>query len=140
MPYVLSSHLDNAIAMDDVPKLVPTNVYYLRFRWYCIQSDKKVAVCSVQPSELATLQCLECVKAKIPISKSYHCSAKCFSESWHHHNALHAAASAVHENGTKHDELFGRFGSIGGLVGSTSSSGIQNERGGSDVGYAMKLS
>jgi len=126
-PYVVSRRPDNAITTDDVPESAPVDGYYLRFRWYRIQSDKKVAVCSVHPSELATLQCLGCVKAKIPVSKSYHCSPKCFSDSWRHHRALHArAASAVLENGTEDDELFGRFGSTGGLVGSTSSSGIQN--------------
>jgi CCR4-NOT transcription complex subunit 6 len=92
-----------------------------------IQSDKNVAVCSVHPSELATIQCMECVKAKIPVSRSFHCSPKCYSDSWGHHRALHArAASAVHENGTEDDELFGGLGSTGGLVGSTSSSGIHN--------------
>lgn len=126
-PYVLSRRPDNSITTDDIPESAPVDGCYLRFRWYRIQSDKKVAVCSVHPSELATLQCLGCVKAKIPVSKSYHCSPKCFSDSWRHHRALHArAASAVHENGTEDDELFGRFGSTGGLVGSTSSTGIQN--------------
>lgn len=126
-PYVLSRRPDNSITTDDIPESAPVEGYYLRFRWYRIQSDKKVAVCSVHPSELATLQCLGCVKAKIPVSKSYHCSPKCFSDSWRHHRALHArAASAVNENGAEDDELYGRFGSTGGLVGSTSSTGIQN--------------
>ena len=129
-PSVLYRRPDNAITSDDVSESesAPVDGYYLRFRWYrIIQSDKKVAVCSVHPSELATVQCMECVKAKIPVSKSFHCSPKCYSDSWGHHRALHArAASAVHENETGDDELFGRLGSTGGLVGSTSSSGIHN--------------
>lgn len=134
LPYVLSRRPDNGITNDDFPESSPIDGYYLRFRWYRIQSDRKVAVCSVHPSELASLQCLGCVKAKIPATKSYHCSPKCFSDSWRHHRQLHArAASAVHENGTEDDELFGRFGSTGsailgtgGVVGSTSSTGVQN--------------
>ncbi|RVW22147.1 Carbon catabolite repressor protein 4-like 1 [Vitis vinifera] len=81
---------------------------------YRIQSDRKVAVCSVHPSEHATLQCLGCVKAKIPVAKSYHCSPKCFSDAWQHHRVLHdRAASAVNENGNEEEELFGRFNSTG---------------------------
>lgn len=79
---------------------------------YRIQSDKKVTLCSIHPSEQATLQCLGCVKAKIPVSKSYHCSPKCFSDAWQHHRVLHdRAASAVNENGNEEEELFGRFNS-----------------------------
>lgn len=77
---------------------------------YRIQNDKKVAICSIHPSEQATLQCLGCVKAKIPVAKSYHCSPKCFSDAWQHHRILHErAASAVTENGNEEEELFGRF-------------------------------
>ena len=58
------------------------------------------------------------MKAKIPVSKSYHYSPKCFSDSWHNHRALHAqAAGAIHEIGIEDDELFGIFGSTWGLVG-----------------------
>ncbi|KAJ6746105.1 CARBON CATABOLITE REPRESSOR PROTEIN 4 [Salix koriyanagi] len=91
---------------------------------YRIQSDRKVAVCSVHPSELATLQCLGCVKAKIPVAKSYHCSPKCFSDAWQHHRVLHdRAASAVNENGNEEEELFGRYNSSGSGVLNTSLSG-----------------
>lgn len=97
---------------------------------YRIQSDKKVAVCSVHPSEQATLQCLGCVKAKIPVSKSYHCSPKCFSDAWQHHRVLHdRAASAVNENGNDEEELFGRFnssGSAASLSGSASATSLTN--------------
>lgn len=100
---------------------------------YRIQSDRKVAICSVHPAEQATLQCLGCIKAKIPIAKSYHCSPKCFSDAWQHHRILHErAASAVNENGTEEEELFGRFNSSGsgvsntGLSGSTSSVSLNN--------------
>lgn len=101
--------------------------FILLFR-YRIQSDRKVAVCSVHPTEQATIQCLGCVKAKIPVAKSYHCSSRCFSDAWHHHRALHdRASSAVSENGAEEEELFGRFNSTGsgvlntGVTGSASS-------------------
>jgi len=81
---------------------------------YRVQSDKKVAVCSVHPSEQATLQCLGCLKAKIPVAKSYHCTPKCFSDAWQHHRVLHdRAASSGNENGNEEEELFGRFNNSG---------------------------
>ena len=102
-------------------------VFFCRYR---IQSDKKVAVCSVHPSEQATLQCLGCVKAKIPVAKSYHCSPKCFSDAWQHHRVLHdRAASAVNENGSEEEELFGRFNSsssAASLSGSASATSLTN--------------
>ncbi|XP_022897796.1 carbon catabolite repressor protein 4 homolog 1-like [Olea europaea var. sylvestris] len=97
---------------------------------YRVQSDKKVAVCSVHPSEQATLQCIGCVKAKIPVSKSYHCSSKCFSDAWQHHRLLHErAASAVNENGNEEEEVFARIngqGNTGAAVVNTSLSASQS--------------
>lgn len=64
----------------------------------------------MHPSEQATLQCLGCVKAKIPVNKSYHCTPKCFSDAWQHHRVLHErAASAVNENGNEEEDIYGRF-------------------------------
>lgn len=113
-PYVLLRRPDKTVTTEDVPESAPLDGHFLRYKWYRIQSDKKVAICSVHPSEQATLQCLGCVKAKIPVAKSYHCSTKCFSDAWQHHRVLHErAASAVNENGSEEDELFGRFNSAG---------------------------
>ncbi|ERN01220.1 carbon catabolite repressor protein 4 homolog 1 [Amborella trichopoda] len=115
-PYVLLRRADNSITTDDALEPEPVDGFYLRYKWYRMQSDKKVAVCSVHPSEQATLQCLGCVKAKIPITKSYHCSSKCFSDAWQHHRALHErAANALNENGTEEEELY-RFNSSGAVV------------------------
>ncbi|KAF8403947.1 hypothetical protein HHK36_012054 [Tetracentron sinense] len=145
-PYVLLRRPDSSIITDDVPESAPLDGYFLRYKWllsfanveevikgtvsqkalnrYRIESDRKVAVCSVHPSEQATLQCLGCVKAKIPVAKSYHCSPRCFSDAWQHHRVLHdRAASAVNENGTEEEELFGRFNSSGSGVLNTSLSG-----------------
>ncbi|CAI0406493.1 unnamed protein product [Linum tenue] len=120
-PYVLLRRPDKTLYPEDVPESSPLDGHFLRYKWYRIQSDKKVAVCSIHPSEQATLQCLGCVKAKIPAAKSYHCSPKCFSDAWQHHRVLHdRAASAVNENGNEEEELFGRFNSTGsGVINST---------------------
>ncbi|OMO54581.1 Endonuclease/exonuclease/phosphatase [Corchorus capsularis] len=132
-PYLLLRRRDNTVSPDDVPESAPLDGHFLRYKWYRIQSDKKVAVCSVHPSEQATLQCLGCVKAKIPVAKSYHCSPKCFSDAWQHHRVLHdRAASAVNENGNEEEEIFGRFNSTGSgvinasLTGSASSTSLTN--------------
>lgn len=67
-------------------------------------------MCSVHPTEQASLQCLGCVKSKVPVTKSYHCSPKCFSDAWQHHRVLHdRAISAANENGNEEEELFGRL-------------------------------
>nr|XP_043609850.1 carbon catabolite repressor protein 4 homolog 1-like [Erigeron canadensis] len=109
-PYVLIRRPDQTVFTDDVPESLPIEGHFLRYKWYRIQNDKKVAMCSVHPSEVATLQCLGCVKAKIPVAKSYHCTPKCFSDAWQHHRVLHErAASAVNENGNEEEEIFGRF-------------------------------
>ncbi|KAK3227153.1 hypothetical protein Dsin_007015 [Dipteronia sinensis] len=132
-PYVLLRRPDKTVTTDDVPESAPIDAHFLRYKWYRIQSDRKVAVCSIHPSEQATLQCLGCVKAKIPVAKSYHCSPKCFSDAWQHHRVLHdRAASAVNENGNEEEELFGRFNSSGSgvinasLSGSASSPSLTN--------------
>ncbi|OWM82631.1 carbon catabolite repressor protein 4 homolog 1-like [Punica granatum] len=123
-PYVLLRRPDKSLTSDDVPESAPLDGHFLRYKWYRIQSDRKVAVCSVHPTEQATLQCLGCLKAKIPVAKSYHCSPKCFSDAWQHHRILHdRAASAVNENGNEDEELYGRFNSSGSGVSNTSLSG-----------------
>ncbi|XAR68618.1 Poly(A)-specific ribonuclease [Bertholletia excelsa] len=128
-PYVLLKRPDKSVTNEDVPESAPVDGCFLRYKWYRIQSDRKVTICSVHPSEQATLQCLGCVKAKIPVAKSYHCSPKCFSDAWQHHRVLHErAASAVSENGTEEEELFGRFNSTGSasLPSSQSNSNLAN--------------
>lgn len=108
-------------------------VFQCRYR---IQSDRKVAICSVHPTEQATLQCLGCVKAKIPVAKSYHCSTKCFSDAWQHHRVLHdRAASAVNENGSEEEEIFGRFNSTGSNVSMSGSQSNPNLSNGTIASY-----
>ncbi|KAL4571619.1 hypothetical protein LXL04_018382 [Taraxacum kok-saghyz] len=121
-PYVLIRCPDKTVSTDDVPESSPIDGHFLRYKWYRIQSDKKVAICSVHPSEQATLQCLGCVKAKIPVTKSYHCTPKCFSDAWQHHRVLHErAASAINENGNEEEDIYGRF--------NNTTSGVTNTNG-----------
>ncbi|RHN79308.1 putative poly(A)-specific ribonuclease [Medicago truncatula] len=133
-PYVLLRRFDSTLSTDDVLESSPLDGHFLRYKWYRVQSDKNVAVCSIHPSEPATMQCVGCLKAKIPISKSYHCTAKCFSDAWQHHRALHdRAANAVNENGNEEDEVFGRYNSSNSnLSGSASSASLTN-------GYAAPM-
>ncbi|KAK9664629.1 hypothetical protein RND81_14G057200 [Saponaria officinalis] len=124
-PYVLLRKPDKSVFSDDVPETNPVDGHFLRYKWYRIQSDKQVPVCSIHPTEQATLQCVGCIKANLPAAKSYHCTPKCFSDAWQHHRALHdRAASAVNENGAEDDELSG--GMSTGLTPSISSTNLSN--------------
>ncbi|CAK9199439.1 unnamed protein product [Sphagnum troendelagicum] len=128
LPYVLLRRPDTSITTDDVPASSPVDGYHLRCRWYRIQSDKRVAVCSVHPSEAATLQCLGCVKGKLAVAKSYHCSTKCFADAWRHHRVMHTRAACYpQENGAVEDEPhLGHFnlGSAGKLEGGSTGSNV----------------
>uniref|UniRef100_A0A452Y901 Endonuclease/exonuclease/phosphatase domain-containing protein n=1 Tax=Aegilops tauschii subsp. strangulata TaxID=200361 RepID=A0A452Y901_AEGTS len=126
-PYVLLRLPNGAISTEDVPETAAVDGHFMRYRWYRIQSDRKVAICSVHPMEQATIQCLGCLKSKIPAAKSYHCSAKCFSDAWQHHKVLHErASSALNENGAEEEELFGRFGSGSSGILSSGSGSMSN--------------
>ncbi|KAH0884623.1 LOW QUALITY PROTEIN: hypothetical protein HID58_060719, partial [Brassica napus] len=121
-PYVLVRRPDKTAATDDVPESAPLDGYFLRYRWY--RSDKKVTICSVHPTEQATLQCVFCSKRRALVAKSYHCSPKCFTDAWQHHKTLHERAAA--ENGNEEDELT-RFNSTGsGVLASTLSGSMSN--------------
>ncbi|CAH8392504.1 unnamed protein product [Eruca vesicaria subsp. sativa] len=100
-PYVLVRRPDKTAATEDVPESSPLDGYFLRYRWFRVQSDKKVTICSVHPTEQATLQCVFCSKRPALVSKSYHCSPKCFTDAWQHHKTLHERAAA--ENGNEED-------------------------------------
>ncbi|KAK4757391.1 hypothetical protein SAY87_018692 [Trapa incisa] len=143
-PYLLLRRPDKSVSTDDVPESAPLDGHFLRYKWYRIQSDKKVAVCSVHPSEQATLQCLGCLKVKLPVARSYHCSPKCFSGAWQHHRMLHErAASALNENGNEDEELLGRFNSSSGSgnfnVGLSSSGSSNNLANGSTPLYPASV-
>ncbi|WOL04200.1 carbon catabolite repressor protein [Canna indica] len=113
-PYVLLRRPDGSLSTDDFSEIAPVNGYCLRYKWYRDQSDQKVAICSVHPTEQATLQCVVCLKEKVPIVKSYHCTPKCFTDAWQHHRSLHdQAKKTLKENGVEEVEMFGRLSSSG---------------------------
>ncbi|GER52460.1 glucose-repressible alcohol dehydrogenasetranscriptional effector [Striga asiatica] len=94
-PYVQLKRTNNSVVADDATELNPIDGHFLEYRWYRVQSNK--TVCSVHPTEQATVQCLGCYKAKLPVAKSYHCSNKCFADAWQHHRVLHERASPLKE-------------------------------------------
>lgn len=48
------------------------------------------------------MQCVFCSKRPALVSKSYHCSPKCFTDAWQHHKTLHERAAA--ENGNNEED------------------------------------
>ncbi|CAI5944167.1 unnamed protein product, partial [Closterium sp. NIES-65] len=116
-PYVLLRKPDGTITTEDIPDTNPIDGYYIRCRWYRVQSDKRVAVCSVHGNEPATLQCLGCVKAKLPIARSYHCSPLCFQAAWPRHRALHSRGLGGSTHGSSDGTLPGEITSGGAAVG-----------------------
>ncbi|CAI5488094.1 unnamed protein product [Closterium sp. Naga37s-1] len=116
-PYVLLRKPDGTITTEDIPETNPIDGYYIRCRWYRVQSDKRVAVCSVHGNEPATLQCLGCVKAKLPIARSYHCSPLCFQAAWPRHRALHSRGLGGSTHGSSDGTLPGEMTSGGAAVG-----------------------
>lgn len=85
------------------------------------------------------MQCVGCVKAKIPVFKSYHCSSKCFLDAWPHHRALHErAASALNDNRHEDEELFGRASGSGGLAASQSNPSLPNGTSSNPAAIAQK--
>ncbi|CAN8279928.1 unnamed protein product [Cochlearia groenlandica] len=127
-PYVIVRRPDKTSTSEDVPESSPLEGYFLRYRWYRVQSDKKVTICSVHPTEQATLQCVFCSKRRSLVAKSYHCSPKCFTDAWQHHRTLHERAVA--EIGNEEEELI-KFNSMGsgGLSGSMPNLNPSNNNG-----------
>ncbi|GER57126.1 glucose-repressible alcohol dehydrogenasetranscriptional effector [Striga asiatica] len=114
IPYVVLKRPDKSVTTEDVSELNPVDGYFLRYK-------------CVHPTEQACLQCLLCIKVKIPVAKSDHCSSKCFADAWPHHCALHKrAAATVGENGNEEDEIFNTTGSGISLPTSQSNPNLAN--------------
>ncbi|CAI5479834.1 unnamed protein product [Closterium sp. Yama58-4] len=127
-PYVLLRKPDGTITTEDIPETNPIDGYYIRCRWYRVQSDKRVAVCSVHGNEPATLQCLGCVKAKLPIARSYHCSPLCFQAAWPRHRALHSRGLGGSTHGSSDGTLPGEVTSGGAAGGGAGGAGGAQRR------------
>ncbi|KAF5836569.1 phosphatase family [Dunaliella salina] len=63
--------------------------FQLRMRWYRSTYPRGGAVCSVHPEKEASLQCLVCLRCKVPTHLSYHCSVDCLKSHWNLHKDYH---------------------------------------------------
>lgn len=61
----------------------------INFSWY----RKQYPTCSVHYPQLATIQCMVCVKLKIVVWESYYCSQRCFKDAWKRHDMSHHDAA-----------------------------------------------
>ncbi|RWW25376.1 hypothetical protein GW17_00010276 [Ensete ventricosum] len=103
-PYVLVRRPDGSVSIDEVPEPAPLIGYCMKYK-------------CVHPTEQATLQCLVCLKEKVPVAKSYHCTPRCLSDAWQHHRSLHDRAKKTSkQSGAEEEELFGRFNSNNGSI------------------------
>jgi hypothetical protein len=108
------------LAKLDAQDLDAASLQYIVIRMLCyrfrihINNKNKVAVCSVHPLKLATVQCLACVKIKLAAAKSFHCSPKCFLDAWQHHHSMHTLfpANANCENGLQEGDFSYNHGAV----------------------------
>ncbi|PKA45588.1 Carbon catabolite repressor protein 4 like 1 [Apostasia shenzhenica] len=111
-PYVVLRLPDGSISNEDVLESAPLGGHYMRYKWHRIQTNGKFAVCSIHPTERATLQCVVCLKARVPSAKTFHCSTRCFSDAWQHHLVMHdPATNSMIANGNEEEQSLGRFSS-----------------------------
>ena len=58
-------------------------------RWYRSVANKGGACCWIHQDREATLQCILCLRSKVEVRKSYHCSTDCLKKHWSYHRELH---------------------------------------------------
>ena len=90
-PYVLCRRDNNATATaDELPEEGTAGARFcLRFRWYRSIVQRSGALCWIHPDKEASLQCILCLRCKVDIRKSYHCSTACLRQHWAYHKELH---------------------------------------------------
>lgn len=94
-PYVLIKRGETTVTADDIPEEgSPEPGLQLRSRWYRSSIPRGGAVCSVHPDKEASVQCTICLKSKVAVHLSYHCTAECFRSSWQQHREYHRQAHA----------------------------------------------
>lgn len=102
-PYIVVRKSDGAGACtaDDVPEEgVSDGAYQLRSRWYRSTITRGNAVCNVHPEKEAAVQCMVCLRSRVPQHLSYHCTAECLKNHWHLHKEHHLQSpSNGQENG-----------------------------------------
>jgi len=90
-PYILIRRADSSVTTEDIQEgSQPEGSQCLKSRWYRSSNSRKTAVCTIHPSEAATIQCIGCLKSKVATQKSYHCTSKCFVAAWPDHKTWHA--------------------------------------------------
>jgi len=94
-PYVLIKRGETTVTADDIPEEGSSEPgLQLRSRWYRSSIPRGGAVCSVHPEKEATVQCAVCLRSKVAVHLSYHCTADCFKCSWPQHLEYHRQAHA----------------------------------------------
>ena len=96
-PYVVCRRADatTTCTAEDVPEegLDSQSRFALRFRWYRSVVNRGGAVCWVHGDREATLQCVLCLRAKVDVRKSFHCSTDCLRRHWGLHKELHGQSN-----------------------------------------------
>jgi CCR4-NOT transcription complex subunit 6 len=104
-PYVLIKRGETTVTADDIPEEGASEPgLQLRSRWYRSSIPRGGAVCSVHPEKEATVQCAVCLRSKVAVHLSYHCTAECFKRSWPQHLEYHRQA---HANGEQQQQRAG---------------------------------
>lgn len=68
----------------------------LRSRWFRQRVDDQPS-CSMHPDRKATVQCILCVKHRVPMNLSYQCSGECLHHHWRLHQALHEQYHSIND-------------------------------------------
>ena len=104
-PYVVVRRADatNTCTAEDVPEEGSDSQsrFALRFRWYRSVVNRGGAVCWVHGDREATLQCVLCLRAKVDVRKSFHCSTDCLRRHWGLHKELHGQSGRFNNNGER---------------------------------------
>eukprot|EP00210_Caulerpa_lentillifera_P005163 g4935.t1 len=74
---------------NDLTNGEPEPSVVLRSRWYRQATSIEDCVCSVHPDRPASVQCVLCLKHRVPINLSFHCSGECLKAHWAHHRYNH---------------------------------------------------
>lgn len=89
-PWCLIKRGDQNVSIEDLPEEgSPDGQYQLRMRWFRSTIPRGGAVCSVHPEREASLQCMVCLRYKVPQHLSYHCAVDCLKSHWHLHKEYH---------------------------------------------------
>lgn len=97
-----------------------------------MQSEKEKYVCSVHPSNPATLQCSCCIRLRLPSNKTYFCTPQCFKNNWKSHKSIHERATIAARDGPDFEDVI--EGRILGINGSYEAS--QSFKPGNKGGFA----